>query len=83
MFYKRKKKNAGCADVLPWARLANDTKKKQPFMFSVNGCFFFKTIAVVIVFFSAKGKELTFKSLVLVGYVVIKILENQSIKPTR
>ena len=26
---------------------------------------------------------MTFKSLVLVGYVVIKILENQSIKPTR
>ena len=43
----------------------------------VNGCFFFKTIAVVIVFFSAKGKELTFK------ISAIKILENQSIKPTR
>ena len=49
----------------------------------VNGCFFFITIAMVIALFSAKGKELTFKSLVLVGYVVIKILENQSIKPTR
>ena len=47
----------------------------------VNGCFFFITVAIAV--FSAKGKELTFKSLVLVGYVVIKILENQSIKPTR
>jgi hypothetical protein len=40
--YKREKKNAGCADALPRARLANDTKKQQPFMFYMNGCCFFK-----------------------------------------
>ena len=42
----------------------------------VNGCFFFiMTIAIVV--FAAKGKELIYKT------SAIKILENQSIKPTR